>query len=70
MFVARCAVDLDGDGVGEVGTLGELTGVDALRGGSPGRRLQPALLSPGMRPAAPHGTVLPRQDVTDWTEVR
>jgi hypothetical protein len=49
-FRARAFVDQDGDGRGEFGTLGELTGAAALAGGRPA--LVPPLLSSSMTPDA------------------
>ena len=49
-------MDLDGDGVGEIGTLGELTGFDALRGRAANGRFDPPILPPSIRPTGPHGT--------------
>jgi hypothetical protein len=56
VFTAACAVDLDGDGVGEIGTLGELTGFDALRGRAANGRFDPPILPPSIRPTGSHGT--------------
>lgn len=46
------AVDLDGDGIGEYGTLGELTGAAGLRrsadGSLRGERLRPPVLGPAL----------------------
>jgi len=56
MFVAALAVDLDEDGIGEFGTLGELTGVDPLRGYPSQAYLEPPVVSPGLRPTGAHGT--------------
>lgn len=44
-------VDRDGDGIGEFGTLGELTGTAHVRGADPARRLDSPLLA---RSWAPH----------------
>lgn len=56
VFVDARTVDLDGDGIGEFGTLGELTGSDPLRGDPNGALLEPPLLTPGLRPTGIHGT--------------
>ena len=51
-FQAAGHVDLDGDGVGEFGTFGELTAADGLRAGPSGETrgapLSPPILSPAL----------------------
>jgi hypothetical protein len=60
-FRARGLVDVDGDGVGEFGTILELTGTAPLRAAAdsptPRRALTPALLSPSLAGVTSEGWV-------------
>ena len=52
-------IDVDGDGVGEYGTLGEMTGTDGVRtnadGTSRGDCIKPPVLSPALAGVTSHG---------------
>jgi len=79
-FANRKEADLNGDGIGEFGTFGEMSGNVAVRAAAGGTRfLEPSLISPAFRLISPLGEMyrngyyfrlyLPAADGTGLTEL-